>query len=123
MPSSTRKVLIADPDLASVRALTRALRQKGCQVYSARDGARALELAVAGEPEEIFPFLGCSCLEEPLERYPVDIAFHGHAHRGSLEGKTRTGTPVYNVALPLLRRRTGGDLRIVELDTHVVGAA
>src|SRR5829696_8366150 len=36
---------------------------------------------VAGEPEEIFPFLGCSRLEEPLERYPVDIAFHGHAHR------------------------------------------
>jgi hypothetical protein len=70
-----------------------------------------------GEPEEIFPFLGCSRLEEPLERYPVNAAFHGHAHRGALEGKTRVGTPVYNVALPLLQRRFAGEhpLRIVEL--------
>ena len=72
---------------------------------------------VQGEPEEIFPFLGCSRLEEPLERYPVTIAFHGHAHRGTVEGRTRVGTPVYNVALPLLRRHLGSDLpvRIVEL--------
>ncbi|MBX3199897.1 MAG: metallophosphoesterase [Labilithrix sp.] len=71
---------------------------------------------VVGEPEEIYPFLGCSRLEEPLERYPVTAAFHGHAHRGSLEGKTRVGTPVYNVALPLLRRHLGEiPLRIVTL--------
>jgi Icc-related predicted phosphoesterase len=70
---------------------------------------------VIGEPEEIFPFLGCSRLEEPLERYPVDAAFHGHAHRGAPEGKTRVGTPVYNVARPLLRRTLGADLRIVDL--------
>lgn len=71
---------------------------------------------VVGEPEEIYPFLGCSRLEEPLERYPVTVAFHGHAHRGSLEGKTRVGTPVYNVALPLLRRHLGEiPLRIVTL--------
>ena len=31
--------------------------------------------------------------------------FHGHAHRGSPEGRTSGGVPVYNVALPLLRRR------------------
>jgi len=42
---------------------------------------------VDGEPLEIFPFLGCSRLEEPLERYPVTVVFHGHAHRGALEGK------------------------------------
>ena len=71
---------------------------------------------VMGEPEEIYPFLGCSRLEEPLERYPVTVAFHGHAHRGALEGKTRVGTPVYNVALPLLRRHFGEmPLRIVNL--------
>ncbi|MBS2016721.1 MAG: metallophosphoesterase [Deltaproteobacteria bacterium] len=72
---------------------------------------------VTGEPEEIFPFLGCSRLEEPLERYPVDAAFHGHAHRGSLEGTTRVGTRVYNVAMPLLERHLGQELpiRIVEL--------
>jgi Icc-related predicted phosphoesterase len=72
---------------------------------------------IVGEPEEIYPFLGCSRLEEPLERYPVNVAFHGHAHRGALQGTTRVGTPVYNVALPLLRRSPSveGALRVVEL--------
>jgi len=30
--------------------------------------------------------------------------FHGHAHRGAPVGKTSTGVPVYNVAMPLLAR-------------------
>lgn len=59
---------------------------------------------VAGEPVEIFPFLGSSRLEEPLLRYPVDAVFHGHAHRGTMEGRTINGVPVYNVARPLLLR-------------------
>lgn len=59
---------------------------------------------IAGEPEVIFPFLGSSRLEEPLLRYPVDAVFHGHAHRGALEGKTINGVPVFNVAKPLLQR-------------------
>jgi hypothetical protein len=59
---------------------------------------------VAGEPVEIFPFLGSSRLEEPLLRYPVDAVFHGHAHRGTMEAKTINGVPVYNVAKPLLQR-------------------
>jgi len=59
---------------------------------------------VAGEPVEIFPFLGSSRLEEPLLRYPVDAVFHGHAHRGTLESRTVNGVPVYNVARPLLLR-------------------
>ena len=59
---------------------------------------------VDGEPLEIFPFLGSSRLEEPLLRYAVDVVFHGHAHRGALEGKTINGVPVYNVARPLLQR-------------------
>jgi Icc-related predicted phosphoesterase len=65
-----------------------------------------LEATVAGEPLEIYPFLGSSRLEEPLNRYAVAVAFHGHAHRGALEGRTREGIPVYNVAAPLLRRTT-----------------
>lgn len=61
-----------------------------------------IRATVEGEPLEIFPYLGTSRLEEPLNRHPVDVVFHGHAHHGSLEGKTSAGTPVYNVALPLL---------------------
>lgn len=57
-----------------------------------------------GEPPEIFAFLGTSRLEEPLNRYHVTAVFHGHAHSGSPEGQTSRGTPVYNVAMPLMRR-------------------
>jgi Icc-related predicted phosphoesterase len=58
---------------------------------------------VDGEPREIYPFLGSSRLEEPLNRYAASVVFHGHAHRGQPEGKTSAGVPVYNVALPLLQ--------------------
>jgi Icc-related predicted phosphoesterase len=59
---------------------------------------------VQGEPPEIYPYLGCSRLEEPLSRYPVDVVFHGHAHHGSVEGRTRNDVPVYNVSMMLLQR-------------------
>jgi Icc-related predicted phosphoesterase len=63
-----------------------------------------IQATVEGEPPEIFAFLGTSRLEEPLIRYPVTAVFHGHAHRGQLEGKTVNNIPVYNVAKPLLQR-------------------
>jgi Icc-related predicted phosphoesterase len=73
---------------------------------------------VEGEPLEIFPFLGCSRLEEPLARFPVDVVFHGHAHKGTITGHTATGAPVYNVAMPLLLRQRPDRMpcQIVELD-------
>jgi Icc-related predicted phosphoesterase len=58
---------------------------------------------VEGEPLEIYPFLGSSRFEEPLTRYSVSAVFHGHAHRGSPEGRTSSGIPVFNVCLPLLK--------------------
>jgi Icc-related predicted phosphoesterase len=96
-----------------------------------------IQETVEGEPREIFPFLGCSRLEEPLTRFPVSAVFHGHAHHGRPEGKIRTGVPVFNVSITLMRelypqrpfrivevdmrtthadaeRRTGGDRRVVE---------
>lgn len=63
-----------------------------------------ISATVDGEPREIFPYLGTSRLEEPLDRFPVSAVFHGHAHNGALEGKTLGKVPVYNVALPLLRK-------------------
>ncbi len=59
---------------------------------------------VEGEPPEIFPYLGSSRLEEPINRYRVSAVFHGHAHRGTAEGRTSAGVPVYNVAMPLMAR-------------------
>lgn len=58
---------------------------------------------VEGEPLEIYPWLGSSRLEEPLARYQVHAVVHGHAHKGSPQGKTAQGIPVYNVALPVLK--------------------
>jgi Icc-related predicted phosphoesterase len=57
---------------------------------------------VIGEPEPIFPFLGCSRLSEPLNRRQVVAAFHGHAHVGTLEGQTSAGVKVFNVSKPIL---------------------
>jgi Icc-related predicted phosphoesterase len=62
-----------------------------------------IRATVEGEPAEIFPWLGSSRLEEPLTRFQVSAVVHGHAHKGSPEGKTATGIPVYNVSLPVLR--------------------
>lgn len=61
---------------------------------------------VEGEPVEIWPFLGSSRLEEPLNRYPVTAVFHGHAHNGQPVGATLNGVPVFNVAMPLLKKLT-----------------
>jgi Icc-related predicted phosphoesterase len=63
-----------------------------------------IQATVEGEPAEIFAFLGCGRLAEPLQRYGVTAVFHGHAHRGTPEGKTSGGIPVYNVSLPLMKR-------------------
>ena len=73
---------------------------------------------VAGEPAEIFPYLGSSRLEEPLGRYPVAAVIHGHAHHGSPEGATAGGTPVYNVSMQVLKRAYPDrpPYRIIELD-------
>ena len=85
-----------------------------------------IHVTLEGEPAEIYPFLGSSRLEEPLTRYPVAAVFHGHAHRGRLEGRTRDGAPVYNVSLPLLLQHAEPDrspLRIVELALPAAEAA
>ncbi len=61
-----------------------------------------IHATVVPEPPEIMPFLGSSRLEEPVDRYRVTAVFHGHAHRGSPEGRTKSNIPVYNVAMPLM---------------------
>jgi len=76
-----------------------------------------IKATVEGEPIEIYPFLGSSRLEEPLNRYSVTAVFHGHAHRGQPTGKTSGNIPVYNVAAPLLRRAVPDrpPVRLIEL--------
>lgn len=71
---------------------------------------------VIGEPPEIFPFLGSARLGETVDRFDgVKVVFHGHAHRGATQGRTVRGTPVYNVARPLLARETARQFLVVDV--------
>jgi Icc-related predicted phosphoesterase len=76
-----------------------------------------ISATVHGEPEQIYPFLGSSRLEDPIDRMQVSAVFHGHAHHGAMEGVTRQGVPTYNVSLPLLLAsgRHAKPYRVVEL--------
>jgi Icc-related predicted phosphoesterase len=58
---------------------------------------------VAGEAQEIYPYLGSSRLAEVVDRHGAELVIHGHAHHGSLDGKTTAGIPVHNVAITLLQ--------------------
>jgi Icc-related predicted phosphoesterase len=76
-----------------------------------------IQETVEGEPREIFPFLGCSRLEEPLNRFPISAVFHGHAHHGRPEGRTTKNAPVFNVSMALMRELSPDrPFRIVEID-------
>jgi Icc-related predicted phosphoesterase len=81
-----------------------------------------IQATVQPEPLEIMPFLGSSRLEEPLDRYRCTAVFHGHAHRGSPSGRTKSGIPVYNVATPVLAAESPDRLpfRVIEVE---VGAS
>ncbi|PZR61565.1 MAG: hypothetical protein DLM71_08495 [Chloroflexi bacterium] len=79
---------------------------------------------VEGEPPAIFPFLGSSRLEDPIDRYGTRVVLHGHAHRGSPDGGTRGGVPVHNVSLPMLRNLgDGSPFRIVEVGDDQAGGS
>lgn len=82
-----------------------------------------IQQTVEGEPLEIYPFLGSSRLEEPIGRYPVSLVVHGHAHRGQLEGATKSGVPVYNVSMPLLTRTFADRLPFRVFEVPLDGAA
>jgi Icc-related predicted phosphoesterase len=68
-----------------------------------------------GEPPGIYPWLGSSRLEEPIDRLGASVVVHGHAHHGALEGRTRGGVPVFNVSMPLLRRVHGSAYRLIDV--------
>ena len=112
MKRFVREAIDEAPKLESALAKLRTSQQVVALHYS------PVRETVEGEPTEIFAFLGSSRLEEPLLRYPVNVVFHGHAHRGTPEGRTRNGVPVYNVCLPLLTDPEGRrpPFKLVDLD-------
>lgn len=74
---------------------------------------------LAGESRRIQRHLGCAFLEHPFSRFPAHAVFHGHAHHGSPMGHTRNGTPVYNVAEPVLKRHQGKSFKVIDLGASV----
>jgi uncharacterized protein len=68
-----------------------------------------------GEDPEIRPYLGTSRLSVPVEAFGALAVFHGHSHHGAPEGRTPKGIPVYNVAMPLLKKAYDRRFRVVEL--------
>jgi Icc-related predicted phosphoesterase len=59
------------------------------------------ETTLEGEPPAIHAFLGSYLLGEVIDRHGVDLAVHGHAHRGTERGRTVGGVPVRNAAWPV----------------------
>ena len=61
--ATARKVLLADPDVGAIRALTKALRARGYQVQHAPDGSKALEVSVLRHPDVILFDETCTLIE------------------------------------------------------------
>jgi DNA-binding response OmpR family regulator len=58
-----RKILFADPDPSTVRTLAPTLRQRGYQVHAARDGSRALQIAILRFPDLVIFDERCPLLD------------------------------------------------------------
>jgi Icc-related predicted phosphoesterase len=68
-----------------------------------------------GELPELRPFLGTTRLAAPCDAFGALAVFHGHAHHGAPEGRTPGGIPVYNVAMPVLKRLSERRFAVVDL--------
>ncbi len=68
-----------------------------------------------GEDPEIRPYLGTTRLAAPCDSFGALAVFHGHSHHGVPEGRTAKGVPVYNVALPVLKRVLGKRFRVLDV--------
>ncbi|GAA3062059.1 metallophosphoesterase family protein [Streptomyces glomeratus] len=86
-------------------ALRRALEEldgQGCDVRIALTHYSPVPETLAGEPLEIYPFLGSYLLAEAIDTAGADLAVHGHAHAGTEHGMTSGGVKVRNVAQPVI---------------------
>lgn len=84
--------------------LDRALHGLDADVVVALTHYAPVPDTLAGEPQEIYPFLGSYFLAEAIDGARADLAVHGHAHAGQECGVTPGGISVRNVALPVLGR-------------------
>ncbi|GIE87936.1 metallophosphoesterase family protein [Actinoplanes regularis] len=85
-------------------ALLDALRSVQCDALVALTHYSPVPDTLAGEPLEIYAFLGCYQLGQAIDDAPTALALHGHAHHGSERGRTPGGVPVRNVAHPVIKQ-------------------
>jgi uncharacterized protein len=78
--------------------LEKALQELGTRHKVALMHYSPIRETLVGETPDLFPFLGTSRLAEVLDSFGVDLVFHGHAHHGSPQGRTKAGVPVHNVS-------------------------
>ena len=95
--------------------LENALAKLNCDYKFAVLHYSPIKETLVGESSELFPFLGCSRLENALDRQKVNIAVHGHAHHGSPSGLTAGKVPVHNVSRFVQSQHTGKPYCIIEV--------
>ncbi|WP_433344367.1 metallophosphoesterase family protein [Micromonospora sp. CA-111912] len=88
----------------SAEALGTALRGLDCDLLVALTHYSPVPDTLAGEPLEIYPFLGSYQLGQAIDSAPTALALHGHAHAGSERGTTPGGVRVRNVAHPVIKQ-------------------
>jgi Icc-related predicted phosphoesterase len=89
---------------ASAAQLGAALRGVECDALVALTHYAPVPETLAGEPVEIYAFLGAYQLGQAIDSAPTALALHGHAHHGSERGRTPGGVPVRNVAHPVIKQ-------------------
>lgn len=70
----------------SAAALGEALRGLDCDLLVALTHYAPVPDTLAGEPLEIYPFLGSYQLGQAIDSAPTALALHGHAHAGTERG-------------------------------------
>jgi len=88
----------------SAAKLAKALAGLECEVRIALTHYAPVPDTLAGEPLEIYPFLGSYLLGEAIDAVRTQLAIHGHAHAGCERGMTPGGVRVRNVAHPVIRQ-------------------
>jgi Icc-related predicted phosphoesterase len=89
---------------SSADRLSDALQMLDCDVRVALTHYAPVSDTLAGEPPEIYPFLGSYLLGQAIDSAPTALAIHGHAHAGSERGTTPGGVRVRNVAHPVIKQ-------------------
>jgi Icc-related predicted phosphoesterase len=101
-----------EPEMKAFIAHTRGMAERLERALDALDADLRVALlhyapipeTLKGERLEIYPFLGSHLLAGAIERSGADLVLHGHAHGGMERGQTSDGTPVRNVAQPVIQR-------------------